>query len=413
MTLIEDAQLVAAGWMNDLNLTTLIEEKIRDSATREGSVEVVAMGKASREMAGAVRPILGERLLRQIVVSDVVAWNDNEDEVLVGDHPVPGEKSLRAGRGVVSFLERGEPADVTLFLLSGGASSLCAVPSPPLTLDDLGEIWRAALRSAVDITTLNQVRATSSLIAGGALLRYVRSARSSSLILVDNVVSGAPWVASAMTYDYSPSREEVEGLWNAVGVSASLRAKLRVAFSNRSTMMSSRASPPHQNVVVGEPLMMLRSALKEARRRGYDVVDMGAHVVGDVEEVAREWGEIAKRAERKTAIVGVGEVVVRVEGDGLGGRCQEFVWRMAKELASLPRPSAFVARASDGRDYVEGVAGAWSTGSTLARSAALGLDWASVASRHDTNPALRALDQLIEGGHTGWNLCDLYVALID
>jgi glycerate-2-kinase len=86
---------------------------------------------------------------------------------------------------------------------------------------------------------------------------------------------------------------------------------------------------------------------------------------------------------------------------------------MAKELASLPRPSAFVARASDGRDYVEGVAGAWSTGSTLARSAALGLDWASVASRHDTYPALRALDQLIEGGHTGWNLCDLYVVLID
>jgi glycerate-2-kinase len=43
----------------------------------------------------------------------------------------------------------------------------------------------------------------------------------------------------------------------------------------------------------------------------------------------------------------------------------------------------------------------------------VGLDWSSVGRAHDTYPALRALGQLIEGGHTGWNLCDLYVALVD
>jgi hydroxypyruvate reductase len=86
---------------------------------------------------------------------------------------------------------------------------------------------------------------------------------------------------------------------------------------------------------------------------------------------------------------------------------------MAKELSDGARHSAFAARSSDGRDYVEGVAGAWVTDNTSARMEDAGLDWLTVARAHDTYPALRALGQLIEGGHTGWNLCDVYVALVD
>jgi glycerate-2-kinase len=57
------------------------------------------------------------------------------------------------------------------------------------------------------------------------------------------------------------------------------------------------------------------------------------------------------------------------------------------------------------------VGGAWAESSTKERLLAAGLDWSDVAQRHDTYPALSALGQLIEGGHTGWNLCDVYVAL--
>jgi glycerate 2-kinase len=411
MTVIDDAQAIASRWTTDLSLAKLIDEKLRHAQLPEGSIDVVALGKASREMAAAVRATMGDRCHRQIVVSDGTV--PGEEGVLVGEHPIPGAKSLRAGQSVVTFLESANHADVTLFLMSGGASSLCVVPSPPLTLDDLGDIWQGALRVGVDITTLNKIRATSSLIAGGAVLRHVRSRHSASLVLVDNVVSGAQWVGSAMTYDYVPSSEEVEALWNAIGASATLRAKLGVAFANRTSLMSRRGGPSHQNLVVGEPAMMLNSAINEARRRGYDVVDMGARVVGDVEDVVREWGAILRSAVGRTALVGVGEVLVRVEGDGEGGRCQEFAWRMAKEISNEDRSRAVVARASDGRDFVEGVGGAWCTEATGARILELGLDWSSVARAHDTSPALRRLDQLIEGGHTGWNLCDLYVAVTD
>jgi glycerate-2-kinase len=413
MTLVEDARAITTRWSADMDLNTLISERLREGALPEGSVDLVALGKASPEMALAARTVLGGRIRREFLVSDHAdRHGDSVDSVLIGEHPVPGEGSLRAGAAVVSFLESSDRADTTLFLISGGASSLCVAPAPPLTLDDLNEIWRAALRTGVDITTLNQIRATCSLIAGGALLRYLQSPHSMSLILVDNVVSGAPWVASAMTYDFLPSVGEVDALWSKVDVDAPLQLKMRAAFKERSRVMASRPSPVHQNVVVGEPAMMLSSAIEEANRRGYRVIDMGARVIGDVGPVSQEWRKIAQNADARTAVIGVGEVTVQVQGGGVGGRCQEFAWMMAKELSG-DRPSAFVAQTSDGRDHVEGVGGAWVTNETAARIDAAGLDWSTAARSHDTYPALRRLGQLIEGDHTGWNLADIYVALVD
>jgi glycerate-2-kinase len=395
-----------------MDLAALIGERLGEGRLPEGSIDLVAIGKASLEMALAVRTVFEGRIHREFVVSDHAARHGEvAGTVFIGEHPVPGEGSLRAGRAVISFLESDDHAALTLFLISGGASSLCVAPAPPLSLHDLSEIWRAALQSGVDITTLNQIRATCSLIAGGALLRYVRSPRSMSLILVDNVVSGAPWVASAMTYDFFPSDSEVDELWSKVDVDSSLRLKMGAAFGERSKVMVSRPSPIHQNVVVGEPAMMLRSAIEEAGRRGLRVVNMGPRVIGDVRSVAQEWGKVVRNAESPTAVIGVGEVTVQVQGGGVGGRCQEFAWLMAKELSG-ERRSAFVAQTSDGRDYVEGVAGAWVTNETAAHIDAAGLDWPAVADSHDTYPALRALGQLIEGDHTGWNLADIYVALV-
>jgi glycerate 2-kinase len=413
-TLLKDVGDISRRWTVDLNLSSLIEAQLDDSSALEGSVDVIAIGKASREMAREVQTRLGQRVRRTIVVSDEsVEGVASEQRVVIGEHPIPGEGSLRAGEEVRSFLGADGHADSTLFLLSGGASSLCVLPAPPLALNDLNSIWRAALQAGIDITTLNQIRATTSLIAGGAILRYVRSAHSKGLILVDNVVSGARWVASAMTYDYQPSRGEAEALWATVNIDAPLRSKLLRAFDSRSRVMGVRPDLVHENVVVGEPAMMLRSAIEEATRRGYRVIDMGARVIGDVGLVAREWGNVVRNADARTAVIGVGEVTVQVEGDGQGGRCQEFAWLMAKEFAGRARPSIFLAKASDGRDYVEGVGGAWVSETTLARIDELGLDWSRVARTHDTYPAFRSLGQLIAGGHTGWNLCDLYVALID
>jgi glycerate-2-kinase len=222
-------------------------------------------------------------------------------------------------------------------------------------------------------------------------------------------------VASGLTFDYEPTSDEVLALLDQIAVAGTeLGARLMKAHERREQLMTASPVSKHENAVLAEPSMMLDHALDEARRRGYRVVNMGSRVHGDVESVVAHWRNVLRRELvdiAPTAFVGVGEVTVKVQGNGVGGRCQEFAWLMAGVLADIKRDGVFVARASDGRDFVEGVVGAWAESSTKERLLTAGVDWSDVAQRHDTYPALAALGQLIDGGHTGWNLCDVYVAL--
>jgi glycerate-2-kinase len=416
--LLSDARAISAEWLNQLDLVALTEQRLGTSGLLSSgvAVDVVAIGKASREMRDAAAVVLGERLLRRLTICDEASAANRErtPDVIVGEHPIPGEGSLRAGAALLSFLDEPTRAGCTLFLLSGGASSLCVVPEPPVTLEDLHGVWDAAMTSGVDITTLNQLRASTSAISGGGVLRHVRTTRSQSLILVDNVISGPAWVASGLTYDYRPSDAEVTMLLERVGLEATpLGQKVLAASRTRDGSMTEVATL-HENVVLAEPSMMLDAAAVEARRRGYRVVDMGSQVHGDVADVSEAWSRVLRAegsASDAVALLGVGEVTVRVHGTGTGGRCQEFAWLMAKKVGERERDTVFVARASDGRDFVEGVGGAWVDRSTMERARQLGIDWSDVAEANDTHTALGALGQLLEGGHTGWNLCDLYVAL--
>lgn len=416
--LVTDVHAVTGQWLDELDLAHVLDDYLSPYTEVKRRIDLVAIGKASVEMARSAQRVLGSTVHRRLIISDYEGAAEAHDDpaVLSGEHPVPGPTSLQAGSTLVSFLGADSHGDFTLFLISGGASSLCAWPSPPLNLLDLRGLWNAALATGADITTLNRLRAATSSIAGGAVLRHVRSAHSQSLIMVDNVVSGAEWVASGLTYDYAPSREQLESLLDDLALSsAPLGGSLRAAYEYRSGLLTRPSTTHHVNTVVASPDLVHDLAVAEARRRGYRVHDMGSHVQGDVIQVSAEWGNALRALENEAGpqcVLGVGEVTVRVSGEGSGGRCQEFAWLMAGELATLDRDAVFAARASDGRDFLPGVAGAWVERATRQRAQDLGIDWVKVAANHDSHRGLSTLGQLFEGAHTGWNLCDLYVALL-
>ena len=85
---------------------------------------------------------------------------------------------------------------------------------------------------------------------------------------------------------------------------------------------------------------------------------------------------------------------------------------MARCFDGYPRHVVVAARATDGRDYVQGIAGGWSDEATMGRARTRGIEWARVVERSDTYSALHELDQLIVGARTGWNLCDVYLAVV-
>jgi hydroxypyruvate reductase len=419
--LVADAKAISQQWLVELDLRRLIEQRLAEVRMLDAGfgLDVVAIGKAAREMATATESILGARVSRALVICDRESAEREpiDTRVVVGEHPLPGEGSLSAGRSLVAFLDAETGARCTLFLISGGASSLCALPELPLDLADMAGVWKAALESGADITTLNKVRASTSQIAGGRILRHVRTELSYSLIMVDNVLPGAKWVASGLTYEFSPSADEAAKLVANLNIDdMALRERLMSAFGRRGEAMATSITTLHENVVVAEPDLLLECARVEAKRRGYRVVEMGSEVHGDVRDVCARWSEVIKASSHgrePLCLIGVGEVTVRVLGSGSGGRCQEFAWLMAGSLAHLGRTSAFIARASDGRDFLEGVAGAWVDESTVRRAESLDIDWEQILVQHDSHRALDEVHQLLVGGHSGWNLCDVYVATVE
>lgn len=416
-TLVVDADVLSKGWLSDLDMTTVMAGHLIPILKTTSRVDLIAIGKASVGMARCAEQCLAERIERRLIITDAEGAQEahGDPSVLWGEHPIAGAASLDAAKRLVTFLDADDHADVTVFLISGGASSLCAWPSPPLSLTDLEGLWNAALEQGVDITTLNMARAATSNIAGGAILRHVQSATSRSLIMVDNVVSGAAWVASGLTYDFNPSRAHFESVLEALGLTTTpLGTSLRAALERRSQLMLEPTITHHDNYVVASPSLLHDIVTAHAKRLGYRVVDMGSAVQGDVALIANQWAARLRALlsdHVPTCILGTGEVTVRVAGSGTGGRCQEFAWLMARELATLERKAVFGARASDGRDFLQGVAGAWVDNTTLQRITDSGMQWAEIAVDNDSHRGLERLNQLFEGGHTGWNLCDIYFIL--
>jgi hydroxypyruvate reductase len=85
---------------------------------------------------------------------------------------------------------------------------------------------------------------------------------------------------------------------------------------------------------------------------------------------------------------------------------------MAEVLDGDHRDVVALARATDGRDYVKGIAGGWVDATTLRRARERGINWSAVVESSDSFSALHDLGQFIAGGRTGWNLCDVYLVVV-
>jgi glycerate-2-kinase len=234
--------------------------------------------------------------------------------------------------------------------------------------------------------------------------------------MVDNVVSGARWVASGLTFDYAPTDDDVQQLLDVIGRSnTELASRILDASDARGVIMAEPATAIHENSVIVEPARVLTAVGAEAARRGFRVIELGASLHGDVQEIvdlAMSHVSSQSLVDGPFCVVGVGEVTVRVEGSGTGGRCQEFVWRMAGAFGNYEHDAVAVARSTDGRDFVQGIAGGWSDRETVGRARDRGIDFASIVNDSDSYSALYELGQLIAGGRTGWNLCDVYLCVI-
>ena len=143
---------------------------------------VLGAGKASAAMARAVEDNWRGEISGLVVTRYGYGVPCDKIEIVEAAHPVPDAAGLAAARRIRETAESAGPGDTVLCLISGGGSSLLALPAPGLTLEDKQTVNRALLRSGATISEMNCVRRHLSGIKGGRLAALAHPARISVCI---------------------------------------------------------------------------------------------------------------------------------------------------------------------------------------------------------------------------------------
>ncbi len=386
-----------------------------------GRTVVVGAGKASASMARAFERLWpADGVLRGLVVTRYGHRVPTERiEVVEAAHPVPDAAGEAAARRMLSMVQNLREDDLVVCLISGGGSSLLALPAPGLTLEHKQAVNRALLKSGANIAEMNCVRKHLSAIKGGRLAAACAPAAVVTLTISDvpgddpSVIASGPTVPDATTFA------------DALAILDKYRiAEPRAAVEHlkRATDETPKPGDPRlaraRQVMVATPQRSLEAAAAVAREAGVTPLILGSALEGEAREMALVHAGIARQVVQygqpvraPCVLLSGGESTVTVRGAGRGGRNAEFLLALAVALDGAAGIDA-IACDTDGIDGTEDNAGALLTPDTLQRARAIGLHAAASLADNDGYSFFSALGDLVVTGPTLTNVNDFRAILV-
>lgn len=394
-------------------------------------VFLIGFGKASVAMAKAVIDILGSRLNSASVVTKNESFLSEDDykqilKVYLGEHPIPGDGSIKSTHAVLASLHELTSHDLVLVVISGGGSALFTDPVPGISLEAMRQMTDALLKCGADIYEINTLRKHLDQVKGGGLAQRLQPASVHSLILSDvigdslEMVASGPTVPDSTTYRDALDIIERYRLKDLVpptilntledGAKGLLPETLKDVVINPSRLV---------NHLIGSNQKAAKAAMEKAQSLGYNSRILSTELTGLTEDLVVYLEEIikielveSKTVEKPACLILGGEPTVKVIGGGKGGRNQDLVLRMTPRIAQL-QGILFISLATDGEDGPTDAAGAASDCSVY-RDGTL-IKGLNVSTFIDTSNAYQYLDEtgaLIRINSTGTNVNDLILIFL-
>ena len=387
------------------------------------NIYVVGAGKGSLAIAAALEDILGTR-----IAGGVVAVKCGEKgilqriEVMESGHPTPDDGSVRAAARILEITTQAGVKDLVIAAITGGASALATIPADGISLEDVRVLNDLLLRCGAPIQEINKVRRHVCRIKGGRLVAAIQPAQAITLTL-NTAPERGPWpdmcLADPTTFADAINMLEHFALWERTPESVRTHLCRGTENPNMETVKDVSGMRT-QLVYVGDPVTMCDSAARRARELGFEPIVLATQLEGESREAATCLAGIAKEIILRSrpfappcALITGGETTVTVACQGgRGGPSQEFVLAFANHLTSTGR-YVCAALDTDGTDGPTEYAGGIVDDQTVLQARKLGLSLDASLKDHDCLGALLTLKAAIFTGHTGTNLLDLRVILID
>ena len=381
---------------------------------------VVGAGKSAAVMAAALEEAWPDVELSGVVVTRYGhAVPTRRIEVMQASHPVPDAGGERAARRILEQVRGLGPDDLVIALMSGGGSSLLALPAPGLTLADKQAVNRALLSCGATIHEMNAVRKHLSAIKGGRLAAAAAPARVVTLAISDVPGDDPAVIASGPTVPDPTTFADARALVARYGLTLPPQIAERLARAADETPKPGEL-PNVEFRLIATPAMALRAAAAAARQAGLAPIILGDALEGESREMGTVLAGIARsvRAHGEPAaapavLLSGGESTVTIGSSpgGRGGRNTEFLLGFAVAIGGAPGIWA-AAGDTDGIDGTEDAAGAIVAPDTLLRARAHGFDPRAVLDGHDSFTLFQALGDLIVTGPTLTNVNDFRAVLV-
>ncbi|WP_159338833.1 MULTISPECIES: glycerate kinase type-2 family protein [Leclercia] len=384
-------------------------------AKPRGRCIVVGAGKASAAMAAALEAAWPDVDLQGVVVTRYGhAASTQKIRIVEAAHPVSDAMSEVASMLMMEQVKHLTADDCVIALISGGGSSLLALPRQGITLADKQAVNKALLKSGATINEMNTVRKQLSDIKGGRLALAALPARVMTLIISDVPGDDPQSIASGPTVADSATPEEALEIIARYGLKLP-EPVMRVLRTPRAPVTTAEIDEDIR--LIATPSGALAAAAAVAQKMGYTPLILGDALEGESAQLGIVMAGIAKSVKQHglpvkgpAVLLSGGETTVTIgdTGCGRGGRNTEFLLALACALKGEAGIYA-IAGDSDGIDGTEDAAGAIVTPETLARTA---LDAKAMLRGHDSYSYFAAAGDLVVTGPTLTNVNDIRVIMI-
>ncbi len=388
----------------------------------KGRTIVIGAGKASAAMAQAFEKHWHGKIEGLVVTRYGHAVPCRHIEIVEAAHPVPDDAGTKAAVRMLQMVNDLTADDLVIALISGGGSSLLALPADGITVEEKRAANRALLQSGAPIQDMNCVRKHLSNIKGGQLAAATYPARTVSLIISDVPGDDLASVASGPTVPDPTTFAEARDIIArySIKVPQSVTAHLQKA-EHETPKPGDPLLARAEAHLIASPQRSLEAAAAVAKKAGFTPIILGDAIEGESRDlgtvmagIAQQVRKFAQPTPEPCAIISGGETTVTLKDGtqpGKGGRNAEFLLSLAIKLNGA-RNIVALAADTDGIDGACDVAGAIADETTLQRARNIGSDPKDFLQRHDAHTFFEKTGDQIITGPTLTNVNDFRAILI-
>ena len=408
MSLREDANYIINETIKSVLPDSAVKKALDNFPECDGKIVLISIGKAAWSMAKAGYEAFKDRISDGVVITKYFhnMGPIGNLKIFEAGHPIPDSNSFNATQEAINCVKDLSEKDIVLFFISGGGSALFEMPL--IDENELNRLNNELLSCSANITEINTIRKRFSAVKGGKFARLCEPAQVFSIFLSDVIGDPLDAIASGPAVADSSSVKDALAFAEKYNLTLSEKMKELINIETPKTVTNVK------NFITGSVRELCVSAKKICSSLGYKPIVLSDSISCTARDAGTFLSNIAQyynSSEESLAFILGGETVVKITGNGLGGRNQELALSSAIGIENL-KDVAIFSVGSDGTDGPTDAAGGYVDTSTAKVLRSKNIDIFKVLQNNDSYNALKSCDGLIMTGPTGTNVNDFSVLLI-